>query len=90
MASWFGNLNIKLISNQYLCCRKEFFIWAISFENYAAPSTLIFRDFRILKLNDLSLLKLLSFACQCFNKISPDSFHTFLDSLSDVHQYSIR
>ena len=63
---------------------------AIAFENYAAPSTPIFRDLKILKLHDLFQLKLLIFVYQCVNKISPPTFHTFFDSLSNVHQYGTR
>ena len=53
-------------------------IRAISFQNYAAPSSPIFSDLKILKLHDLFQLKLLSFVYECVNKISPTNFHTFL------------
>ena len=63
---------------------------AISFQNYAAPSSPIFNDLKILKLHDLFQLKLLSFVYECVNKISPANFHTFFDSLATVHQYGTR
>ena len=53
-------------------------IRAISFQNYAAPSSPIFNDLKILKLHDLFQLKLLGFVYECVNKISPANFHTFL------------
>ena len=65
-------------------------IRAISFQNYAAPSSPIFSDLKILKLHDLFQLKLLSFVYECVNKITPANFHTFFDSLASVHQYSTR
>ena len=63
---------------------------AISFQDYAAPFTPIFHDLKILKLHDLFQIKLLIFVYQCVNKISPPTFHTFFDSLSNVHQYGTR
>ena len=63
---------------------------AMSFEDYAAPSTPIFHYLKILKLHDLFQLKLLIIVHQCVNKISPPTFHTFFDSLSNVHQYGTR
>ena len=65
-------------------------IRAISFQNYAAPSSPIFSDLKILKLHDLFQLKLLSFVYECVNKISPTNFHTFFDTLASVHQYGTR
>ena len=63
-------------------------IRAISFQNYAAPSSPIFSDLKILKLHDLFQLKLLSFVYEL--QISPTNFHTFFDTLASVHQYGTR
>ena len=60
---------------------------AISFENYAAHSTPIFLNLKILKLHDLFRPKLLSFVYQYVKRISPSSFNTCFDSVSNVHQY---
>ena len=65
-------------------------IRAISFQNYAAPSSPIFSNLKILKLHDLFQLKLLSFVYECVNKISPTNFHTFFDTLASVHHYGTR
>lgn len=61
---------------------------AISFEHYTAPSTPIFSDLKILKLQDLFHLKLLSFVYECVNKISPSCFHSFFELVGSVHQYT--
>ena len=65
-------------------------IRAIPFQNYAAPSSPIFSDLKILKLHDLFQLKLLSFVYECVNQITPANFHTYFDSLASVHQYCTR
>ena len=63
---------------------------AISFEHYTAPSTPIFSDLKILKLQDLFHLELLSFVYECVNKISPSCFHSFFELVGSVHQYGTR
>ena len=63
---------------------------AISFEHYTASSTPIFSDLKILKLQDLFHLKLLSFVYECVNKISPSCFHSFFELVGSVHQYGTR
>ena len=63
---------------------------AISFEHYTAPSTPIFSDLKILKLQDLFHLKLLSFVYECVNKISPSCFHSFFELVGSGHQYGTR
>ena len=63
---------------------------AITFNNFAAPSTPIFSELKILKLYDLFYLKLLSFVFECVNKISPSYFHDYFTLLSSVHQYDTR
>ena len=63
---------------------------AISFAHYTAPSTPIFSDLKILKLQDLCHLRLLSFVYQSVNKISPSCFHSFFKLVGSVHQYGTR
>ena len=63
---------------------------AITFNNFAAPSTPIFSELKILKLYDLFYLKLLSFVYECINKTSPSYFHDYFTLLSSVHQYDTR
>ena len=63
---------------------------AISFEHYTAPSTPIFSDLKILKLQDLFHLKLLTFVYECVNKISPSCLHSFFELVGSVHQYGTR
>ena len=63
---------------------------AISFEHFTAPSTPIFSDLKILKLQDLFHVKLLSFVYECVNKISPSCFHSFFKLVESVHQYGTR
>ena len=63
---------------------------AISFEHFTSPSTPLFRNLKILKLQDLFHLKLLTFVYKCVNKISPTYFHSFFDLVESVHQYGTR
>ena len=63
---------------------------AISFEHFNAPSTPIFTGLKILKLNDLFQLRLLSFVFDCINKISPSYFHSFFELVDSIHQYCTR
>ena len=51
---------------------------AIAFKNFTSPSTPIFSELKILKLYDLSNLKLLTFVHESVNLISPIFFHNFL------------
>ena len=46
-------------------------VTVILFENFTEPSTPIFSNLKILKLDDQFRLKLLSFVCDCVDKISP-------------------
>ena len=63
---------------------------AITFNNFAAPSTPIFSELKILKLYDLFYLKLLSFVYECITKTSPSYFHDYFTLLSSIHQYDTR
>ena len=63
---------------------------AMAFEHFTSPSNPIFRDLKILKLNDLFQLKLLSFVYESVNKLSPTCFHTFFKLVEHVHQYGTR
>ena len=63
---------------------------AIAFEHFTSPSTPIFSDLKILKLQDLFQLKLLCFVYDCVNKNSPNCFRNFFESVSNVHQYGTR
>ena len=63
---------------------------AIAFKNYTSPSTPIFSELKILKLYDLSNLKLLTFVYESVNLISPIFFHNFFETLPSVHQYDTR
>ena len=63
---------------------------AIAFEHFTSPSTPIFSDLKILKLQDLFQLKLLCFVYDCVNKKSPSCFHKFFESVTNVHQYGTR
>ena len=60
---------------------------AIAFEHFTSPSTPIFSDLKILKLQDLFQLKLLYFVYDCVNKSSLSCFHNFVESVTNVHQY---
>ena len=64
-------------------------VTVISLENFTAPSTPIFSDLKISKLDNQFRLKLLSFVCDCVNKISPH-FHSFFEFVISVHQYNTR
>ena len=65
-------------------------IRAIAFETFTSPSTPIFSDLKLLKLQDLFHLKLLIFEYESIYKISPVYFHNFFETLASVHQYSTR
>ena len=55
---------------------------AITFNNFSAPSAPIFLTLRLLKLQDLFEMKLLTFVYEAVNKLSPSCFHEFFDVLS--------
>ena len=63
---------------------------AISFKHSTSPSTLLFSNLKILKLQDLFHFKLLIFVYECVNKIFPTYFHSFFDLVESVHQYGTR
>ncbi len=63
---------------------------AIAFKSFSSPSTPIFSDLQILKLDDLFKLKLLIFVYESVNKSSPVCFHNFFETLSSVHKYNTR
>ena len=65
-------------------------IRTIAFETFTSPSTPIFSDLNILKLQDLFHLKLLIFVYESIYKITPVCFHNFFETLASVHQYSTR
>ena len=57
---------------------------AITFNNFSAPSAPILLTCRLLKLQDLFEMKLLTFVYEAVNKLSPSCFQ-FFDVLSQVH-----
>ena len=63
---------------------------AMAFEHFTSPSNPIFPDLKILKLDDLFQLKLLSFVYKSVNKLSPTCFHTFFELAGHVHKYGTR
>ena len=63
---------------------------AIAFGHFTSPSTPIFSDLKILKLQDLFQVKLLCFVYDCFHKNSPNCFHNIYESVTNVHQYGTR
>ena len=63
---------------------------ATAFKNFTSPSTPIFSEMKILKLNDLFHFKLLIFVYESFHLISPTFFRNFFETLSTVHQYDTR
>ncbi len=63
---------------------------SILFKHFSTPSTPIFFELKILKLNDLLQLKLLTFVYESINLISPTPFHHFFETLPTVHQYDTR
>ena len=65
-------------------------IRAAAFEPFTSPSTPIFSDLKILKLQDLFHPKLLIFVYESIYKISPLCFHNFFETISSVHQYGRR
>ena len=65
-------------------------IRAIAFQSFSSPSSPIFSDLKILKLQDLFQLKLLSFVYECINKISPVCFYNFFESIKSIHQHDTR
>ena len=66
---------------------------AIAFKSFSSPSTPIFSDLKILKLNDLFELKLLTFAHESVNMVFPVLYHnifaTFRRKLK-LHLFSTR
>ena len=65
-------------------------IRAIAFQSFSSPSSPIFSNLKILKLQDLFQLKLLSFVYECINKISPVCFYNFFESIKSIHHHDTR
>ena len=63
---------------------------AISLEHSTLPSTPLFSNLKIFKLQELFHLKLLIFVYECINKISPTYFHSFFDLVESDNQYDTR
>ena len=63
---------------------------AITIKSFSSPSTPIFSELKILKVYDLLEFKLLSFAYESVNMISPIIFHNSFETLTAVHRYGTR
>ena len=62
----------------------------ISFSHFAASSSKIFNSLKILKLEDVIHLNILTFVYKALNKVSPACFHTYFTPHSSVHRIVTR
>ena len=63
---------------------------AISHKSYLSHSLPIFRELNFLRLSDILKLKLLTFAFEASNMITPVCFHNFFSLNSSMHHYETR
>ena len=62
----------------------------INFQPLSAPSALIFLSLKILKVEDLLHLNILTFVYKSINKLSPSCFHNYFTPNSSVHRFGTR
>ena len=62
----------------------------INFQPFSAPSTPIFLSLKILKVEDLLHLNILTFVYKSIKKLSPSCFHNYFTPDSSVHRFGTR
>ena len=62
----------------------------MTFNKQTAHSTPIFAVIQLLKIDGIRQLQLLTFVCDCQNKLAPTYFHHYFVKCSQVHSYSTR
>ncbi len=62
----------------------------IKLEPLTSPSTLIFQSLKILKLEDILHLNILTFVYNSINKISPSCFHNYFQPNAAIHKIGTR
>ena len=78
------------VHNRPIFLLQKRIIRAIAVERFSSPSSPIFSDLRVLKLQELFQLNLPSFVYECINTISPVCFHIFFEYAKSIHQYDTR
>ena len=62
----------------------------IKFQPFTAPSTPLFHSLKIMKLEDIFHLNILTFVFKAINKLSPIYFHNYFSPSSSVHRFGTR
>ena len=62
----------------------------IKFQPFTAPSTPLFHSLKIMKLEDIFHLNILTFVFKAINKLSPIYFHNYFTPSSSVHRFGTR
>ena len=75
---------------QRLIVTQKKFIRAMNFNKANAHTNPIFPQLEFLKIDDIRQLQLLSFVCDCLNKIAPIYFHDYFVPSSQVHNFNTR
>ena len=65
-------------------------IRCIKFQPFTAPSTPLFHSLKIMKLEDILHLNILTFVFKAINKLSPIYFHNYFTPGSSVHRFGTR
>ena len=63
---------------------------AISHEHFVSHTLPIFKNLKLLRLQDIFRVKILSFVYESLNKINPSCFHDFFSLNSRIHQHFTR
>ena len=63
---------------------------AISHEHFTSHTLPIFKNLKLLRLQDIFRVKILSFVYESLNKINPSCFHDFFSLNSRIHQHFTR
>ena len=63
---------------------------AISHQPFRSPSLPIFKKLKLLRIQDIFQLRLLTFVYESINKKNPSCFHDYFSFNANIHQHSIR
>jgi len=63
---------------------------AISHQTFLAHSYPIFKEFKLLRIDDVFKTKLLTFVYESINKLTPVYFHNFFCHITSIHSHNTR
>ena len=76
--------------HEFLFLLQKKILRCINFQPFSAPSTPIFLSLKILKVEDLLHLNILTFVYKSIKKLSPSCFHNYFTPNSSVHRFGTR